>query len=137
MFSYLHWLNDFSTTKDDNDITSIPSEIGMLTSLTHLSLCECNIDSNFFIGNQWFKYGIHQKYFLNYCIICFLFIVDFLISKDDNSLTSIPTEIGMLTDLTALDLCECITNFNLWLITNDFGIEFIRNAFSNFVPFVY
>ena len=35
-----------STSKDSNAIRSIPSEIGMLTSLSRLDPCECNIDIN-------------------------------------------------------------------------------------------
>ena len=121
---------DFSTISDNNDVASIPGEIGMLTSLHRLYLGKCNIGFQVLIDNQLFRYWIDQKYFLNFAIFCSTFMIDFSTTSGDNAVKSIPSEIGMLTSLTLLDLGRCNNNFMFWLIINDSSIVFMRNIFS-------
>ena len=55
--------------------------------------------------------GIERKMFINFCFISLL-VIDSSISKEDNEITSIPSEIGILKTLSYLKFCECNIGLN-------------------------
>ena len=98
---------------NENKMTTLPTEITFLTGLTSLeydermSNCPMNLFEAFRI-TQWRRFPLKSAWWL-LCIFCdwfqpFIFTnaLICLMILNKNSLTEIPTEIGLLTSLTAL-----------------------------------
>lgn len=90
-------LSQITSFSGNNTISSIPSEIGLLTKLEKLFLCEC-CDTAVVLDNKVLPF-----YFRNDLISVF-------VSKcttDGNQISSVPSEIGLLAKLEKLSLGKC------------------------------
>ena len=99
MFNFSFLLVLFIVTLDNNVLTGlIPSEVGLMTSLTGFELGESIVEP-----------GILQPWQCCECVAIFdaqLFLL-FIDALGPNTLTGlIPSEVGLLTSLTRLNLCE-------------------------------
>lgn len=94
---------------DNNQIPSIPSEIGALVKMTILSLRKYHAiiillaDSILLMKKKNFVISI---LYISFIMILILFCLVMVFSIDNNLIASIPSEIGMLVNMTALGLSE-------------------------------
>jgi len=122
-----------------NEITTLPTEIGLLANLESLEFCEwiCFQSNNIFVSTVA-RLGLTLRYLLRRdeskmmiyfyrwteLISCFLYCVD------SNKITSIPSEIGFLTNLNSLDFysneIKALPS-EIGLLTNLKSLHFFNN----------